>query len=168
MRLFGPALLLLVLGFGITTDVEFSDLCRARPRQHPTTAAPILSEVRGSRLFHRAAADRAKPRTCDHAAQERRGQRHHRNSAGLRPRHQRGRPTEVSVWIDGAMPFRAETIHGYLQSRASAVSRRPARSTACRRRPDPPARYRDALPLQSGLSIASTPWFPAPSRCNWR
>jgi ribosome-dependent ATPase len=27
----------------------------------------------------------------------------------------RGRPTEVSVWIDGAMPFRAETIHGYLQ-----------------------------------------------------
>jgi ribosome-dependent ATPase len=27
----------------------------------------------------------------------------------------RGRPTEVSVWIDGAMPFRAETIHGYLE-----------------------------------------------------
>ena len=27
--LFGPALLLLVLGFGITTDVEFADLCGA-------------------------------------------------------------------------------------------------------------------------------------------
>ncbi len=27
----------------------------------------------------------------------------------------RGRQTYVSVWIDGAMPFRAETIHGYLQ-----------------------------------------------------
>ena len=27
----------------------------------------------------------------------------------------RGRPTEVGIWIDGAMPFRAETIHGYLQ-----------------------------------------------------
>ena len=27
----------------------------------------------------------------------------------------RGRPTEVGVWIDGAMPFRAETIRGYLQ-----------------------------------------------------
>src|SRR5208337_2560075 len=29
---------------------------------------------------------------------------------------ERGRQTEVSVWIDGAMPFRAETIHGYLQA----------------------------------------------------
>ena len=27
----------------------------------------------------------------------------------------RERPTEVSAWIDGAMPFRAETIRGYLE-----------------------------------------------------
>jgi ribosome-dependent ATPase len=27
----------------------------------------------------------------------------------------RGRPTQVAAWIDGAMPFRAETVHGYLQ-----------------------------------------------------
>ena len=27
----------------------------------------------------------------------------------------RGRPTEVGAWIDGAMPFRAETIRGYLE-----------------------------------------------------
>jgi ribosome-dependent ATPase len=26
----------------------------------------------------------------------------------------KGEPAQVSVWIDGAMPFRAETIHGYL------------------------------------------------------
>ena len=27
----------------------------------------------------------------------------------------RGRPTEVGAWVDGAMPFRAETIRGYLE-----------------------------------------------------
>jgi ribosome-dependent ATPase len=29
---------------------------------------------------------------------------------------ERGRPTEIGAWIDGAMPFRAETIRGYLQA----------------------------------------------------
>ena len=28
----------------------------------------------------------------------------------------RGMPTEVGAWVDGAMPFRAETIRGYLQA----------------------------------------------------
>jgi len=28
---------------------------------------------------------------------------------------ERGRPAWVSAWVDGAMPFRAETIRGYLQ-----------------------------------------------------
>src|SRR6185437_4317501 len=28
---------------------------------------------------------------------------------------ERGRPAWVGAWIDGAMPFRAETIRGYLQ-----------------------------------------------------
>ncbi|EAZ97985.1 ABC transporter permease [Marinobacter sp. ELB17] len=27
----------------------------------------------------------------------------------------RGRPTEIAVWVDGAMPFRGETILGYMQ-----------------------------------------------------
>ena len=36
----------------------------------------------------------------------------------------RGRPVEVGAWIDGAMPFRAETTRGYLVGRAAAFHRR--------------------------------------------
>jgi ribosome-dependent ATPase len=28
---------------------------------------------------------------------------------------ERNRPPSVAAWVDGAMPFRAETIRGYLQ-----------------------------------------------------
>jgi ribosome-dependent ATPase len=111
--LLGPALLLLVLGFGITTDVD-SLTFAALDQDNSYLSRAYLSEVRGSAYFIE------KPQI--------------RDSAGLRNRLKsgevsatieippgfgrdikRGRPTEVSVWIDGAMPFRAETIHGYLQ-----------------------------------------------------
>ena len=37
---------------------------------------------------------------------------------------ERGRPAWVAAWIDGAMPFRAQTIRGYLAGHASALSDR--------------------------------------------
>ena len=32
-----------------------------------------------------------------------------------------GRPTWVAAWIDGAMPFRAQTIRGYLHGCTSST-----------------------------------------------
>ena len=52
------------------------------------------------------------------------------------------------MWIDGAMPFRAETIHGYLQSLHQQFLADPA-VHGLTPPPDPAGGYRDALPLQS-------------------
>ncbi len=112
--IFGPALLLLVLGFGITTDVD-SLTYAALDRDNSYYSRAYLSEVRGSAYFIeqppiREARDlvtRLKSGDVNATIEI---------PPGFGRDILRGRPTEVSVWIDGAMPFRAETIHGYLQS----------------------------------------------------
>jgi ribosome-dependent ATPase len=111
---FGPALLLLVLGFGITTDVD-SLTYAALDRDNSYMSRAYLSNVRGSSYFVEQApiADardlRDRLKSGDVSATIEIPPGFGRDVA-------RGRQTEVSVWIDGAMPFRAETIHGYLQS----------------------------------------------------
>jgi ribosome-dependent ATPase len=51
----------------------------------------------------------------------------------------RGRPVWVGAWVDGAMPFRAETIRGYLQGMHALYladpggERRPSSPAAARR-----------------------------------
>ncbi|MGO9941196.1 MAG: ribosome-associated ATPase/putative transporter RbbA [Rhodoblastus sp.] len=111
--LFGPAMLLLVLGFGITTDVD-SLTYAALDRDNSFISRAYLSEVRGSAYFIeqppiRDATDlRNRLKSGAVAATI-------EIPPGFGRDVKRGRQTEVSVWIDGAMPFRAETIHGYLQ-----------------------------------------------------
>ncbi len=111
--LFGPAVLLLVLGFGITTDVD-SLTYATLDRDNSFLSRAYLSEVRGSAYFLE------QPPIRD-AADLRNRLKSGAVSAtieippGFGRDIKRGRQTEVSVWIDGAMPFRAETIHGYLQ-----------------------------------------------------
>jgi ribosome-dependent ATPase len=111
--LFGTALLMIVFGFGISTDVNnltFSVLDRD---QTPESRA-YLEELRGSPYFVE------KPPLADYADLDRRLKSGEINvSIEIPPNFgldiKRGRPAWVSAWIDGAMPFRASTIRGYLQ-----------------------------------------------------
>ncbi len=111
--LFGTALLMIVFGFGISTDVNnltFSVLDRD---QTPESRA-YLEELRGSPYFVE------RPPLVDYADLDRRLKNGDINASIEIPPNfglaiKRGRPAWVSAWIDGAMPFRAETIRGYLQ-----------------------------------------------------
>jgi ribosome-dependent ATPase len=111
--LLGTAFLMLILGFGITTDVDNLTFAVLDRDQTPQSRA-YLEELRGSRYFVE------KPALTDYADLE------HRLKSGqvmatieIPPGFgrdiARGRPVEVGAWVDGAMPFRAETIRQYLQ-----------------------------------------------------
>ena len=112
--LFGTTLLMLVFGFGVSTDVNNLSFAVLDQDQSPESRA-YLEELRGSTYFVEKAsiADEAdligRLKSGDiKAAIE------IPPSFGLDIK--RGRPVWVSALVDGAMPFRAETIRGYLQS----------------------------------------------------
>ncbi|WP_371199111.1 ribosome-associated ATPase/putative transporter RbbA [Hyphomicrobium sp. 99] len=109
----GTAFLMLVFGFGVTTDVDSLSFA-ALDRDDSYESRAYLSELRGSRYF------------VEQIPLKDNADLHNRLKSGrvtttveIPPGFgrdiRRGRPTEVGVWIDGAMPFRAETIHGYMQ-----------------------------------------------------
>jgi ribosome-dependent ATPase len=110
--LLGTALLMLIFGFGITTDVDnltFAVLDRDRT---PESRA-YVSEFAGSRYFVE------KSPLADHAELDRRLRAGDIRAAieippGFGRDVKKGTPTAVGAWIDGAMPFRAETIRGYM------------------------------------------------------
>jgi ribosome-dependent ATPase len=110
---FGTALLMTIFGIGITTDVNDLSFA-ALDHDRTLESRAYLSEFRGSPYF------KEKPEVLDYAGVER------RLTAGAAqvvieiPPHfgrdlRKGVPTEVGAWIDGAMPFRAATIRGYLE-----------------------------------------------------
>jgi ribosome-dependent ATPase len=111
--LFGTALLMLVFGFGISTDVNNLSFAVLDRDQTPESRA-YLEELRGSAYFLE------KAPLADYADLEKRLQNGTVEAAievapGFGRDIKRGRPVWVSAWIDGAMPFRAQTIRGYLQ-----------------------------------------------------
>jgi ribosome-dependent ATPase len=109
----GTTLLMLIFGFGISTDVNnlsFAVLDRDRT---PESRA-YIQEFTGSRYFTE------KRPISDYADLERRLRNGDIKAAieippdfGRDIKH--GRPVWVGAWIDGAMPFRAETMRGYIQ-----------------------------------------------------
>jgi len=109
----GTALLLLVLGFGISFDVEdlrFAALDRDRTPESRT----YLEAYGASRYFTK------QPALASHAEMDRRMQAGDITVAIEIPPAfgrdlTRGVNPEVSVWVDGAMPFRAETVRGYVE-----------------------------------------------------
>jgi ribosome-dependent ATPase len=112
--LFGTALLMIVFGFGISTDVNNLSFAALDRDQTPESRA-YLEELRGSRYFVE------KPPLADDTDIDRRLKNADIDASIEIPPNfgvdlKRGRPVWVSVWIDGAMPYRAETIRGYLQS----------------------------------------------------
>jgi len=110
--LVGTALLMLVFGFGINTDVNHLAFA-AFDRDQTPESIDYLKEFRGSIYF----SERA-PIT-DYVNLERRLASGELKLAieipsGFGRDVRRGRPVEVGAWVDGAMPFRAETTRGYL------------------------------------------------------
>jgi len=113
LALLGSVLLMLVLGYGITMDVEnltFAVLDRDRT----ALSSDYILNLAGSRYFSE------RLPLVDDADLDRR-MRAGEISLGIeippgfaRDIH-RGTPVSVGAWIDGAMPTRAETARGYVQ-----------------------------------------------------
>jgi ribosome-dependent ATPase len=126
--LFGTAFLMLVFGFGISTDVNnLTFAVLDHDQSHESRA--YLEELRGSRYFVE------QPPIADYADLEKRLQSGAIDAAvelppGFGRDIERGRPAWVGAWIDGAMPFRAQTIRGYLQAMHQLYLNDPAVKTA--------------------------------------
>lgn len=109
----GSVLLMLMMGYGITMDVEDLNFA-VLDRDQTTTSRDYTLNIAGSRYFVE------KPPVQSYAEMDRRMRSGELTMALEIPPHfardlKRGRPTELGVWIDGAMPSRAETIKGYVQ-----------------------------------------------------
>jgi len=111
--LFGTTFLMLVFGFGISTDVNsLSFAVLDRDQSHASRA--YLEELRGSPYFVE------KPPLADYADLEKRLESGDLSAGmeippGFGRDIARGRPVWVAAWIDGARPFIAQTVRGYLQ-----------------------------------------------------
>ncbi|CBS90565.1 ribosome-associated ATPase/putative transporter RbbA [Azospirillum lipoferum] len=112
VALLGTVLLMLVFGFGITMDVENLTFAVLDHDRTPESRA-YIEQFDGSRSF------RATPPAVDARDLSLRLQRGEASLTieipeGFGRDLRRGRTPEVAVRIDGAMPFRAETIQGYV------------------------------------------------------
>jgi len=109
----GTVLLMLVFGFGITFDVENLTYA-AFDRDRSPESRLYLESFAGSRYFEE------RPPIVSHADMDRRLQAGELVLALEIPPDfgrdlLRGRQPAVAAWIDGSMPFRAETARGYLE-----------------------------------------------------
>ena len=113
LALIGSALLMIIMGYGISLDVQ--DLRFAvLDRDQTAISRDYVLNISGSPYFLE------EPPLQSEADLDRRMRSGELSlaieippnfSADLR----RGRPTTIGVWVDGAMPQRAETVSGYIQ-----------------------------------------------------
>lgn len=111
--LLGSVLLMFVLGFGISLDVEGLRFGVLDRDQSPESRA-YIQNIAGSRYFIE------QPPILDDADLERRMRNGELSLAIDIPASfgrdlRRSHWPEVGVWIDGAMPYRGETVRGYIQ-----------------------------------------------------
>jgi len=112
LALAGSLLLMFVIGFGISLDVE--DLRYAVMDRDQTTLSQNYSlNLAGSRYFIE------QPPITDYQDMDARMRSGELSLAieipqGFARDAERGRNAQIGVWIDGAMPQRAETIRGYV------------------------------------------------------
>jgi len=112
--MFGTVFLMLVFGFGISTDVNNLTFA-VLDHDHSHESRAYLEELRGSTYFIE------QPPLADYADLQKRMQSGAIRAAieippGFGRDLERGRPAWVGAWVDGAMPFRGDTIRGYLQA----------------------------------------------------
>ncbi|MEJ1157110.1 ribosome-associated ATPase/putative transporter RbbA [Prosthecomicrobium sp. N25] len=108
-----PLLLLAIFSFGISFDVE-SLTYAVEDRDRSVESRRLLSDFEGSRYFE------VRPDVAsDEEADRRLASGELRLVLGIPPGFGRdllaGRRPEISVWIDGANTFRAETVRSYVQ-----------------------------------------------------
>ena len=114
LALVGSLLLMLVMGFGITMDVE--DLNYAvLDRDQSMLSQNYIINLSGSRYFVE------RPIIRDYGEMDKRMRSGELSLAIEIPPNfgrdlQRGSPVQIGAWVDGAMPQRAETIRGYVQA----------------------------------------------------
>jgi ribosome-dependent ATPase len=125
--LFGTTLLMLVFGFGVSTDVNNLSFAVLDRDQSPESRA-YLEELRGSTYF----IEKTPLATYDEL--DRRMKSNDITAAIEIPPNfgadiKREQPVWVSAIIDGAMPFRAETIRGYIEGMHQLYLKDPAVKT---------------------------------------
>jgi ribosome-dependent ATPase len=109
----GSVILMFIIGYGISMDVE--DLSFAvLDFDQTTTSRDYALNLAGSRYFIE------HPPIRDYADMDRRMRSGEISLAieippGFARDLRRGTPVQVGAWIDGAMPTRAETVRGYVQ-----------------------------------------------------
>ncbi len=113
LALIGSIILMTVMAFGITMDVEKLTFA-VLDRDQTTTSQNYVLNIAGSRYF----TERA-PIT-DYADLDRRMKSGELTLAIEIPPNfardvARGRKVEIGAWVDGSMPVRAETVEGYVQ-----------------------------------------------------
>ncbi len=110
--LLGSVVMMFVLGHGLSFDVEGLRFAVLDRDQTPESR-DYIANVAGSRYFVE------RPTLADDADLDRRMQSGEVSLAidipeGYGRDLRRGRKPEVGVWVDGAMPYRGETIRGYM------------------------------------------------------
>ncbi|WP_273233167.1 ribosome-associated ATPase/putative transporter RbbA [Pseudomonas kuykendallii] len=113
LALLGPLLLMFIIGYGINLDVENLTFA-VLDRDQTTTSQEYVLNLTGSRYFTE------RPAITDYADLERRMRNGEISLAVEIPAHfgrdlKRGASPQIGMWIDGAMPTRADTINGYVQ-----------------------------------------------------
>jgi len=111
--LVGPIILMIAFGYGISFDVEKQSFA-ALDQDQTSESRAYLENYTGSRYFN------AQPALRDQADLEKRMRSGKLKVAIEIPpdfgkKIKQGRPTEIGAWIDGATPFTAETVRGYVE-----------------------------------------------------
>ncbi|PNQ03431.1 MULTISPECIES: ribosome-associated ATPase/putative transporter RbbA [unclassified Sphingobium] len=114
LALLGSVILMFITGYGISMDVQNLPFA-VLDRDGTTTSQNYTLNLAGSRYFIE------RPPITDYAQLDRRMRSGELSVALELPPNfardlRRGVPVQVGVWIDGAMPSRAETVQGYVQA----------------------------------------------------
>ncbi|WP_100206983.1 MULTISPECIES: ribosome-associated ATPase/putative transporter RbbA [Sphingobium] len=114
LALLGSVLLMFIMGYGISMDVENLPFA-VLDRDATTTSENYALNLAGSRYFIE------RPQISDYAQLDRRMRSGELSLAIEIPPNfardiRRGTPVQIGVWMDGAMPQRAETVQGYIQA----------------------------------------------------
>lgn len=113
LALVGSVVLMLIMGYGITMDME--DLPYAvLDRDQTAVSREYALNLAGSRYFSE------RSPVADYEEVDRRMRSGELSVVielppGFGRDLARGRPVQIGVWVDGAMPSRAETVRGYVQ-----------------------------------------------------
>ena len=116
--LLGPVMLMLAFGYGISFDVEHLPFA-VYDQDQSAESRQLVESLQGSRYF-----EERPPIASTDALQRRLQDGELMVAIEIPPDFgrdlMRRQTPEVSVWLDGAMPFRAETARGYVSGLVSA------------------------------------------------